>query len=237
MNVLALATKLFGVFGEGRSPAALLNFGVPRTGYTVQRDIAYGDHRRHRLDLYLPTNSPGATTPRPLLVFFYGGAFRAGRRDEYRFAGEAFASAGIPVAIPDYRIYPEARFPDFLRDGAAAVTKARDVIRARGENPAGLFVMGHSAGAYIAVMLAANASWLAAAGDARISGAIALSGRYHYSPLQDSVAERIFGGPARAETRPATFITPSCPPMFIASGSREPEILHIAQQKLAADLR
>ena len=105
---------------------------------------------------WICTCRPNAHESVPVVVFFYGGAFRAGRKSEYRFVGEALASRGIIVAVPDYRIYPAARFPDFLNDGAAALVKAREVTAAHGGNPERLFVAGHSAGAYIAVMLAAT---------------------------------------------------------------------------------
>jgi acetyl esterase/lipase len=237
MNLLTVVTRALRVFGEGRSPAALLNFTVPRRGYRVVRDIAYGAGQRQRLDLYLPTalrRDCGA----PMIVFFYGGAFRAGRKSEYRFAGEAFASSGMIVAVPDYRIYPEARFPDFLEDGAQAVAKVRDIAAVHGGDPERLFLAGHSAGAYIAVMLAANDAWLRAQGgdSSWIRGVIALSGRYHDSPLQDEIANTIFGGPPRDETRPATFIRERCPPMLLAAGSRESGVVLASKQSLAQHL-
>lgn len=249
MHLLTTVTRLFGLFGEGRSPAMLLNLGVPDTGYRAERDIAYGAHRRQRMDIYVPNLPVGpsdtAVAPQekrgkiPVVVFFYGGAFRAGRKSEYRFAGQALASAGVIVAIPDYRIYPEARFPDFLQDGAAAIAKCRELCQQFGGDPERLFLMGHSAGAYITVMLTANDAWLRAqGGDASwIRGAIALSGRYHQSPLQDQIAETIFRGPARDETRPASFIRGKCAPMFLAAGSREDEPVLIGKHRLAAHLR
>jgi acetyl esterase/lipase len=238
MNLLTVVTRALGVFGEGRSPAALLNVTVPRRGYRVERDIAYGAGQRQRLDLYLPAarrGDRGAAT----VIFFYGGAFRAGRKSEYRFAGEAFASAGMIVAVPDYRIYPEVRFPDFLEDGAQAVAKVRDIAAVHGGDPERLFLAGHSAGAYIAVMLAANDVWLRAHGgdSSWIRGVIALSGRYHDSPLQDEIANTIFGGPPRDATRPASFIRERCPPMLLAAGSRESGVVLASKQSLAAHLR
>jgi acetyl esterase/lipase len=276
MNLLTVVSRGLGLFGEGRSPAALLNVTVPRRGYRVDRDIAYGAGQRQRLDLYLPARRPPLVLPQPpdshfaasgaspgfcrarldsgalgssparcwvsgapVVVFFYGGAFRAGRKSEYRFAGEAFASAGMIVAVPDYRIYPEARFPDFLKDGAQAVAKVRDIAAVRGGDPERLFVAGHSAGAYIAVMLAANDAWLhAQCGDSSwIRGVIALSGRYHDSPLQDEIANMIFAGPPRDETRPASFIRERCSPMMLAAGSRESGVVLASKQSLARHLR
>jgi hypothetical protein len=118
MWMLKILTAFFGVFGRGRSPAGLLNLVTPRSGYTIRRDVAYGEDARQRLDVYVPLN---LAAPAPVVLFFYGGAFRAGRRDEYRVVGQALASKGIVAAIADYRIYPPARFPDFLEDGAHAL--------------------------------------------------------------------------------------------------------------------
>lgn len=235
MNLLAAVTKVFGLFGEGRSPATLLNLGVPRAGYTVECDIAYGPHPRQRMDLYLPQQTGSGERNAPGILFFYGGAFRAGRKSEYRFVGEALTKAGITVAIPDYRICPAARFPDFVQDGALAAAKFLELNSV----PAGLFLMGHSAGAYIAAMLGANGSYLRASGVDRsaISGVIALSGRYHDSALQDAIAEVIFCGPARGETRPTSFLGRDCPPWFLAAGAREGQIVLASKTALAADLR
>ena len=232
MNLLSAVTKVFGLFGEGRSPAMLMNLGVPRAGYRVEHDIAYGPHRRHRMDVYSPQKRvPDA----PAVMFFYGGAFRAGRKSEYRFVGEALTKAGIMVAIPDYRIYPEARFPNFLHDGAMAAAKLLE----RSFAPGGLFLMGHSAGAYIAAMLGANASYLRenGAGRTSIGGIIALSGRYHDSPLQDAIADAIFCGPPRNETRPASFLGDDCPSYFLAAGGRESRTVLASKTDLAAHLR
>ena len=232
MNLLAVVTKVFGLFGEGRSPAMLLNLGVPRAGYRIERDIAYGSHPRQRLDLHLPQERESDA---PAVLFFYGGAFRAGRKDEYRFVGEALTQAGITVAVPDYRIYPAARFPDFLQDGAMAAAKLIE----RNLAPAGLFLMGHSAGAYIAAMLGANESYLCSSGvrPSSVRGVIALSGRYHDSPLQDAIAEEVFCGSARDETRPASFLGHTCPPYFLAVGARESQTVLASKSELAAHLR
>src|SRR2546423_955355 len=145
MNPLLALTSVLGLFGAGRSPAALLNITVPHSGYRVIRDIGYGIGPRHHMDLYLPANAQGFA---PVVVFFYGGAFRAGRKSEYRFVGEALASRGIIVAVPDYRIYPAARFPDFLNDGAAALVKALEFAPAYRGEPERRFVGGTLAGVY-----------------------------------------------------------------------------------------
>lgn len=235
MNLLSAVTKVFGLFGEGRSPAMLLNLGVPHAGYRTRRNIAYGTHPRQRMDLYLPQDNQKRAHDAPAVLFFYGGAFRAGRKSEYRFVGEALTKAGIAVAIPDYRIYPEARFPNFVQDGAMAAAKLLELNAA----PGGVFLMGHSAGAYIAAMLGANENYLRSCGvsPSSIGGVIALSGRYHDSALQDAIAEEVFCGPARDETRPASFLGAHCPPYFLAAGAREGQTVLMSETNLARHLR
>jgi len=234
--MLKILTAFFGLFGRGRSPAGLLNLVTPRSGYTIRRDIAYGEDARQRFDIYV---SPKITAPAPVVVFFYGGAFRAGRKDEYRVVGQALASKGIIAAIADYRIYPPARFPDFLEDGAKALAAVHARAAEFGGDPARIFLMGHSAGAYISVMLAANPSYVrqANADPSWIRGVIAIAGRYHELPLHDAVIREIFRGPARPETRPATFIDGTRPAMLLAAGADDSAEVLESHGLLASHLR
>src|ERR1700704_438283 len=220
MWMLRFLTAVLGLFGRARSPAMMLNLTVPRSGYRVQRDFAYGEAPRQRYDLYLPK---ALTGPAPIVLFFYGGAFRAGRKSEYRVVGEALTSKGIIVAVADYRIYPEARFPDFLDDGAKALAAVHARAAEFGGDPTRIFLAGHSAGAYIAVMLASNPAYVRAANAdlSWIRGIIPMAGRYHKIPLADAAGVTIFGGPAREETRPASFIDGKRPAMLLLAGAAE----------------
>ena len=99
------------------SPAALFDLTVPRAGYHVERNLAYGPDARQKLDLYVPDR---LAAPAPVLLFFYGGSWKSGSKSLYRAFGQAFASQGMIVAIADYRLYPLVRYPAFLEDGALA---------------------------------------------------------------------------------------------------------------------
>jgi poly(3-hydroxybutyrate) depolymerase len=142
------------------SPLTLLNGAVPDAASRATSGVAYGPLPRQRLDIYAPPDADRA----PVVVFFYGGSWRSGDRADYRFAGDALASRGIVAVIADYRLYPEARYPTFLQDAAQVVAWTQQHIGGYGGDPGRVFVAGHSAGGYIAAMLALDPRWLHRAG-------------------------------------------------------------------------
>ena len=103
----------------GCSPVAVLN-GLAQGGFSVTKDVAYAPGPRGMLDVYAPRNAAGA----PVVVFFYGGSWQEGDKGMYRFVGAALAQHGIVAIIPDYRVYPAAKFPGFLQDCAAEIGRA-----------------------------------------------------------------------------------------------------------------
>jgi acetyl esterase/lipase len=215
----------------GCSAAAMLNATVPREGFTLERDIAYGPLPRQRLDVYRPDR------PRPdgrAVLFFYGGAWDSGHKGDYLFVGQALAARGVTTIIADYRLYPEVTFPAFLEDGAMAAAWAAARV-----GPERLFLMGHSAGAYIAVMLAAQTPFLATAGVDRLTlpGVIGLSGPYDFLPLTSRRLQQIFGGANRPETQPITFATAPLPPLLLIHGSADLTVRPGNSERLAAAWR
>ncbi len=218
------------------SPATLLDLVVPRSGYQVRRDLPYGDDPRQKLDLYLPDGLKG---PAPVILFFYGGSWQNGSKSLYRAFGQVFASQGIVTAIADYRLYPQVRYPAFVEDGAQALAWLRGHGASYGADPARLFLAGHSAGAYIAVMLAADPAWLRAAGaePASVRGVIGIAGPYDFLPLQDKVLITIFGGAARRETQPLHHVDGPRPPMLLATGTQDSTVSPSNTTRLAARLR
>jgi len=187
----------------------------------VARGQAYGAGPRQRLDVYAPR---GARGPAPIAVFFYGGSWDSGRRQDYGWVGRALASRGFMAVVADYRLYPEVRYPGFLEDGAQAVKWAGDHAREYGGDPDRIVLVGHSAGAYNAVMLGLDGRYLRAAGvDPRRVKAIAgLSGPYDFLPIRSEITERIFGGtPDLPSTQPLAFVRPDSPPAFLATGDAD----------------
>jgi acetyl esterase/lipase len=214
------------------SPADLVNLLTPSGGYSVSRDIAYGPQARQRLDLYEPA-APAADGA--MVVFFYGGSWDSGSKDDYLFAAQAFAAAGLRVAVPDYRLYPEVIYPDFLEDSAAAVAWAR----AQHDGP--LVLVGHSAGAYNAVMLALDPRWLA--GESltpcrALAGVVGLAGPYDFLPLDDAELEAIFAPPeGRAATQPINHARAAAPPLLLLTGNEDRTVLPRNSLNLAAARR
>jgi acetyl esterase/lipase len=231
----ALRTGLGWLF-EGFNPLSEINFLVPRAGYRKEVGIGYGSLQRQKLDVYSPK---GEVQKLPVVVFFYGGSFQSGRRQDYRFVGEALTARGFIAVIPDYRVYPEGRFPDFIEDGASAVSWARNHINRFGGDPSRLFLLGHSAGAYIAAMLALNPHYLAQVGlsNADLRGFIGLAGPYDFQPPNNPKLIEIFGALDTAEAQPINFVSTNAPPALLLHGAKDKIIRPNNTESLSERLR
>lgn len=185
----------------------------------VLTHAAYGEDERQRLDVYAPTATDGQ--PLPVLIFFYGGSWSSGDKDDYEWLGAALAAQGFVVAIPNYRLVPDVVFPAFLQDCASAVRWVQDNISAHGGDSERLVLCGHSAGAYNAIMVALAAEYLSGAGvDARrIRGAIGLAGPYDFLPFDVDATRNAFGAaPDATLTQPVTFARADAPPLLLLWG-------------------
>jgi acetyl esterase/lipase len=197
-------------------PVTLLNATVKLRGLTVRRDLPYGAHARQAMDLYRPAGGERL----PVLVWFYGGAWQSGRRQDYRFVAATLARRGMLVAVPDYRLNPEVQYPAFLHDAAAAVAMARARAAEWGGDAGRIILAGHSAGAYIAMMLALDARWLGTTEG--IAGAVGLAGPYDFMPIQGPDLRAVFGAAAdRPEAQPINHAHADAPPVLLLHGSRD----------------
>lgn len=213
---LAAALLLLSVSGCAMRDR-VLRLVTPSGGAETYESLRYMPGERGTLDVYAPLDAADA----PVVVFFYGGSWQDGRKALYGFVGNALAARGIVAVVPDYRVYPEVRFPTFLEDGAKAVSWAKDNAAEFGGDPDRLVVMGHSAGAHIAAMLALDGRWLAAEGidpDRDVAALVGLSGPYDFLPLKRKDIIAVFGGANRPETQPVEFVTADAPPAFLAAG-------------------
>jgi acetyl esterase/lipase len=215
-----LSAGMLAILLSGCSPAAPLNFLAWRHGIEITRSVAYGEGTRRTLDIYRPRNAAAA----PVIVFFYGGSWQSGNKATYLFVAAALARRGYVTVVPDYRVYPEVRYPDFIEDGAHAVRWAKDNAARFGGNPQKLFVMGHSAGAYIAAMLALDDRWLQQVKlqpDRDIAGLIGISGPYDFLPLRDGTLKVIFGSANEPATQPISHVARDAPPALLVTGARD----------------
>ena len=215
LSLLALGTVCAAVLAAFASaPVAALNAWGSIGSLRLAADVPYGPLSRQRLDVYAPASAapPGG---HPVVVFFYGGSWNRGERADYRFVGEALAARGVLTLLADYRLYPEVRYPDFLSDCALALAYGLREAARLGGNPKRVFVMGHSAGAYNAAMLALDAQRLAPTGHSpsELAGWIGLAGPYDFLPMSNLDARPVFFHPNYPNgTQPIAYAARTAPP-------------------------
>lgn len=198
---------------SGCSGAQVLDRLVAHDTYHGPTGVRYGPDPRHLLDVYQPETGtvPGNA---PVVLFFYGGNWTSGERAEYRFVGEALASNGIIAVVADYRLSPQVQYDGLLGDCALALQWTLAHAASLGGDPARVMVMGHSAGAYNAAMLALDPRWLAPLGltPDRLAGWIGLAGPYDFLPIVDPQVQVAFGWPhTPADSQPIFYADAKAP--------------------------
>jgi acetyl esterase/lipase len=224
------------------SPPRLLSLYDRVSGGTagaqqMAEGVAFGSHGQ-TLDIWAPEGAGGAA--RPVVIFWYGGGWAKGDRTSYAFAGRALARAGFLVVIPDYRKVPQVHFPAFLDDGAEAVAWVEDNIAQFGGDPQRLAFMGHSAGAYEAIMLALDSKRLVAAGadPANVKAAVGLSGPYDFYPFDSPRSIAAFSEwPQPEATQPITFARADAPPLLLVTSDGDETVRPRNANNLGAKLR
>jgi acetyl esterase/lipase len=232
-----VAGVLLGLIASACSPLKIFNAVMPKDGgvRVVVRDAAFGPDPRQQLDVYAPITR--SAMPRPIIVFFYGGSWNSGTKNGYSFVGRALASRGFVVAIPDYRLVPQVRYPTFLEDNAAAVRWTRSHSTELGGDPDRLVLMGHSAGAYDAAMLALDPRWLGADRKA-VKALVGLAGPYDFLPFDGPVIQQTFGGVVDpVTTQPVHYVGHGDPPTFLATGDKDETVRPANSDSLAARLQ
>ena len=215
-------------FADRMAPGAVELAEPPITG------IAYGSDARQQLDIYAPLGR--TETAHPVLIFFHGGSWRDGEREGYGFVGRAFASRGFVTVIADYRKAPKVRFPAFVQDTAATIAWVHTNIAKHDGDPECIFLMGHSAGAHIAMMAALDPQWLAAKElkPDVIKGVIGLAGPYDFLPLTSESSKIALGQwPDLTETQPITYVRADAPPLLLLTGDKDTVVKPRNSQALA----
>lgn len=218
------------------SPLAVLNAVGPRDRGVrrVARDLEYGSDPRQRFDVYAPVTA-GPSSPLPVLVFFYGGGWDSGSKDVYGWAAQALAAQGFIVAVADYRLVPDVLFPIFIQDAAAATARVAEVASTYGGDPARLGVIGHSAGAHLAMMITLDRRYMAAVGKPDlIKAAAGLAGPYDFLPFDVASSINAFGqAPDPIQTQPLHFARADAPPLWLGHGTAD-VIVHDEDTRLLA---
>lgn len=205
---------------------------APKDGVAVDKEIAYGDDPRHRLDVFTPTARPAA--PAPVVVYVHGGGFIAGQRSRppgliYDNVATFFARNGMVGVNMTYRLAPQHKWPSGAADVGAALGWIKDNIAAYGGDPDRVFLMGQSAGAtHVATWTFVEA--VHGPGGPGIAGAMLLSGSYDplnpvYSegkPADNQVA--YFGDELSTwpDKMPLNHVRPGHPPVFVCVTEFDP---------------
>ena len=200
-------------------------------------DQPYGNGPRQSLDIWVPEAAKQGDRL-PVVIFFYGGGWSSGERESYGFVGRALAQKGFVVVIPDYRLAPKAHWPDFLQDSAAAVAWTHRHIGGLAGDPDRIALIGHSAGAYNAMMLALDPQWLRGANSdpSIIRGVAGLAGPYDFLPMEKGgMADKAMGKIRPLEqTQPISFARGDAPPLWLATGDEDETVRPRNSQNLAA---
>ena len=143
--------------------------------------------------------------------------------DDYEFAGRALAAPGLCYGHRRLSADPRGGISGFLEDCAEAFGWVARQIGKYGGDPERMALMGHSAGAYNAVMLALDPAYLRARGLLdRVKAVVGLSGPYNFLPYDGPISLRIFGAVRNPKsTQPVNLVTEAAPPMFLANGERD----------------
>lgn len=205
------------------SPLAMLNTLGPRDRGVrrVARDLAYGVDPRQKFDLYAPGVAQG--TSLPVVVFFYGGGWDSGSKALYAWAAQALAARGFLVAVPDYRLVPEVLFPVFIQDAAAATARVAEVAARHDGDPERLGVLGHSAGAHLALMITLDRRYMETVfRPDLIRAAAGLAGPYDFLPFDVPASINAFGdAPDPEQTQPLHFARADAPPLWLGHGTAD----------------
>jgi acetyl esterase/lipase len=235
-----LLSLLSAMLAAGCSQAmfAAVNAPVALSGVKVIAEQSFGADKTDKLDIYVPEKRDEKAAL-PVVVFFYGGRWTEGTRAQYKFVGEAFARRGFVTVIPDYRKYPDVKFPAFVEDGAKAVSWTVDHIAEYGGDPRRIYIAGHSSGAHIGALLATDERYLAAHGKSKtmIKAFAGLAGPYAFTPEEEDLKD-MFGPPARyKEMQAPTHVTGKEPAMLLLWGEDDNVVGAFNHEELAAKIK
>ena len=197
-----------------------VNFLTPRSDFTLEKDLSYGDDPRQVLDVYTPLN---IKPKQSIIVFVHGGSWDSGSKDDYLFVGQAFAALGYVTVIPNYRLYPQVEFPAFVEDIALAVATLDQVLSAAScPDRQKIILAGHSAGGHIAAMLAAAPDYLQQQdSDVDLQAFIGMAAPYDLPLDHPLVIDKFTSVTNNLDANPINLATSDMPPMLLFHGKND----------------
>ncbi len=224
--IRAIAAVALALLASGCMSIGAFNSFTPHdSGVALAaQDARYGEGARRTLDVYVPERRPQSA---PVIVFFYGGGWSNGAKEDYSFVGDAFAAQGFVTVVPDYRVYPEVQFPGFVEDAAAALHWVHENAARYGGDPDRVVLVGHSAGAHIAMLAALDPRYAEAADFDRgaIRGVVGLAGPYGFDNFDMPLLRNIFGAADDPQmTMPVHYVRRDAPPILLLHGDRDARV-------------
>ena len=210
------------------APVTVLNNITPSSTFDRSKNVSFGDADRDKLDIY---RAEEPKDDAPVLMFVHGGSWDSGSKDIYKFLAEGFTKSGYDIVVPNYRIYPNAKFPDFLEDNAKAVAFTERTFPNRK-----IVLMGHSAGGYNVLMLGLNDKYLSAAGVDRcqsISGIVSLAAPVGVVPLESAPLTEIFPDRFTGNDAVLNNVNGPSPAIFLGHGESDTTVSPVNATKLA----
>jgi acetyl esterase/lipase len=212
--VLLLLTVFLGSCSQLKF--AVINAPLLFSDLQVIKDIAFTTNEKA---ISLDIISPNKPTNAPVIVFYYGGSWKEGAKEDYHFVGHYFAERGYVVVIPDYRKYPQVKFSGFMQDSAEALQWTHNNIAKFGGDNQDITIMGHSAGALIGALLTADERYFSS--KLPITSFVGLSGPYDFTPVEEDFVD-MFGPPTNyPNMQVTTFIQGQEPPMLLIYGEND----------------
>lgn len=205
-----------GIGAAACAPVTVLNGITPSSSFDKTKNVAFGDGKRDTLDIY---RAEKPKVGAPVLMFVHGGSWDSGSKDMYKFLAEGFTREGYDIVLPNYRLYPEAKFPNFLEDNAAAVAYTAKEFAGRP-----IVLMGHSAGAYNVLMLGLRDEFLAMTGVelcTNVAGIVSLAAPTGIVPLKSERLIQIFPERFEGEDAALNNVSGPMPALFLGHGESD----------------
>ncbi len=221
--LLAMTTSIVAC-----APVTVLNGITPSSTFDKTKNVSFGEGERDVLDVYR-AEKPKAESP--VLVFVHGGSWDSGKKETYKFLAEGFTRSGYDIVVPNYRLYPEAKFPNFIEDNANAVAHTAGLFPDRP-----IVLMGHSAGAYNVLMLGLRSEYLDTAGVARcdkVAGIVALAAPTGIVPLKSERLIEIFPDRFTGQDAALNNVTGPTPALFLGHGESDTTVYPKNSEALA----